>query len=91
MSMSTHVVGFRPPDDQWRRMKAVYDSCKTAKVRPPEDVVKFFNYEGPDEAGVEVDLKDCTKKYTAEMRSGIEVDLTKIPKDLKIIRFVNSY
>jgi hypothetical protein len=93
MGMSCHVVGFHPPDEKWRKMKEAYDACKKAGVDPPRTVEEFFGYEPPDESGVEVKLKGtpCCKEYRAEMRDGYEIDLTKIPKGLTVIRFFNSY
>lgn len=88
MGMSTHVIGFRPPDDAWKRHKAVWDSCNTANVVVPDATVAFFDYRGPDERGVEVEL--TTEKYNTEGREGIEVDVSKLPPGLSIIRFYNA-
>lgn len=92
--MSTHVVGFKPPDAEWKKMKAVWDSCKKAKIDVPREVEKFFNGNEPDDAGVELnqhELGSCIKKYQTDYCEGYEVDITKVPKDVKIIRFYNSY
>ncbi len=95
MSMSTSVTGFRPPDEKWKRMKAVYDACKLAAVALPDDVQVFFNWEPPDESGVEVELKDpklgCVKEYREDSGHGYEVDTTKLPRGVNIIRFWNSW
>jgi len=91
MSMSTSVVGFRPPDEKWKTMKEVWDSCKKAGIEIPKEVDKFFNYTSPDESGVEVNLDKCTKDYRNDYSEGLEINLEKIPKDIKIIRFVNSW
>lgn len=94
MSMSTHVKGFKPPDEKWKKMKAVWDACDKAKVDPPKDVLEFFGGETPDEAGVEVDLEEekCCKEWDdSDMQSGFEIDVTKLPKDVTLIRFYNSY
>lgn len=89
MGMSTHVVGFRPPDEKWKKMKAVWDACKVAKTEIPESVVDFFNGETPDPAGVEVEIK--AKDWSMDSASGYEIDLDKLPKDIKTIRFYNSW
>ena len=90
--MSTHVIGIRPPDETWRKMKAVWDVCKLAKVAPPKEVDDFFDGENPDEAGVLVEI-DNTSEYSAlrkagamtgvkqwhnEYADGFEVDLVKL-------------
>lgn len=93
MSMSTFVMGFRPPDEKWKKMKAIWDSCKKAGVEAPKEVDSFFGGEPPDDSGVEVKLEGtlCCREYREEMRDGFEIEISKLPKDIKIIRFVNSY
>ncbi len=93
MSMSTHVVGIKPPDEKWKAMKRIWDACQAAGIDPPAEVDKFFNGEDPDQSGVVVDLDKhpCAKEYNAEMQNGIEIDLRKVPGDVAVIRFVNSY
>lgn len=41
MSMSTHVVGIKPPEDRWRKMKAIHDACQAADLADPDVVVKY--------------------------------------------------
>ena len=75
-------------------MKAVWDSCKAADIEIPENVEKFFDWEEPDDAGVEVDLEklpECCTEWKAEMREGFEVDIASIPPHIKKIRFYNAY
>ncbi len=96
MSMSTHVVGFKPPDEKWRQMKAVYDACTAAKCRVPQEVWDFFGGDVPDPSGVTVPeghLLSCgaVKPYTAEMENGYEIDIAKLPADVKIVRVYNSF
>ena len=94
MGMSTHVVGFRPVDAEWTRMRKIYDMCKEEKVSIPPEVEKFFDGVDPKEtAGIEVELKKgyAVKAYHADMREGYEVDITKLPPEVKILRFYNSY
>lgn len=89
--MSTSVVGFRPIDEKWKQMKAVWDACESAGVDPPEEVAKFFEYCEPDNAGVEVSIRDAATKWHNSYASGYEVDITKLPEGVKIIRFFNSW
>ena len=99
MGMSTHVVAIRPPDDKWLKMKEAYESCRTAGVEPPKKVLDFFEGEEPDPAGVEVGsagLRDdrmprWVSQLKVECMDGFEVDVTKLPKDVTIVRFYNSY
>lgn len=101
MGMSTHVVGFRPADEKWHRMKAVWDACKAAKTEVPKEVVAFFNYEEPDEAGIEVEFERRTgdapvTEWQDERggRAGVEVDLEKLRQwrpQITKLRFYNAW
>ncbi len=87
--MSTHVIGFKPPDEKWAAMKKIYDSCKEAGIHPPQEVNKFFDYQDPDPNGVEVEIPHS--EWSDDMETGIEICIDKIPKDVKIVRFYNSF
>lgn len=95
MGMSSRVEGFVPPDETWKKMKNVWDTCNAAGVDAPEEVLKFFDWETPDEAGVSVSIA----KFVAEVRphdmaEGYEVDLVALAREMphvKKVRFVNSY
>lgn len=89
MSMSTHVVGFRAPDNKWKRMKAVWDACNEANIPVPPEVDEFFGYEDPDLSGVTVELS--YQSWSEGMREGVEVMMDELPPDLTSIRFYNSY
>ena len=89
MSMSTHVIGFAPPDDEWKKMKAVWDACDNAGLPIPRKVEEFFGGDPPDDAGVEVKL--MVEEWRDEGREGYEVNLDKVPKHVKRIRFYNTW
>lgn len=93
MGMSTHVKGFKAPDEKWRAMKAIWDACKAAGIKQPDEVGKFFNWEPPDDAGVEVNLEKtaCCREWRREMQEGFEVDVKALPADVTHVRFYNSY
>lgn len=89
MGMSMHITGFRPADDRWKRMKAVYEACEAAGVDVPEDVEEFFDYQSPgDKPGMEVEIEDseAVSEWHDECGSGYEIDVAKLPKDIVIIR-----
>jgi len=89
--MSTNVVAFRPADEKWKQMKTIYDACKKAGISTPKEVDDFFDGETPDENGVEVDIEQAMRKWHDDSGEGFEVDISKLPKDIKIIRFYNSW
>lgn len=98
MGMSTHIIGIKPPDAKWRTMKEVYDACKGAGVGLPIEVQRFFekdieNYGAPDPKGVLTEIEEggAVTVYGDDSQSGFEVDVTKLPPDVKIVRFYNSW
>jgi hypothetical protein len=92
MSMSTHVVGFRPADKKWHQMKKIWQDCEAADVPIPKEVLEFFDHEDPaDKPGAEVELKDALREWHGDGRSGYEVDIMKLPPDVKILRFYNAW
>ena len=93
MSMSTHILGFKPPDKRWKEMKAIWDSCEQAGVNIPKAVLDFFNGEPPDESGVKIEIEvgNYCRRYEDEMIEGFEIEIDKLPKDIKMIRFYNSW
>ena len=78
---------------KWEQMKAIYDACTAANVELPEEVSAFFGFSAPDAAGVTVYLNNspAVSKYNEGTREGFEVDVTKLPKGVVIVRFFNSY
>jgi len=100
---SMYITGIKPPDEKWMKMKAIYDSCNDAGVEAPEEVMDFFADEAPDSKGVLVPLAtqydgdldehhECVEKWDApEMTYGMELDLSKLPKDIKVLRFSYVY
>lgn len=89
MGMSMHVVGFRPPDSKWEIMKQIYDACRKAGIEPPDEVQEFFDYQAPDDAGVEIDV--TVSEWRDDSREGFEVDINELPPDLNLIRFYCSW
>jgi hypothetical protein len=85
----------RPPDERWSKMKAAWDACEAAGVEPPEDVEEFFDGEGPDPAGLVVDIgkavghvdTDDEQHYVADDEGGYYlIDLARLPKSITHIK-----
>ncbi len=93
MGMSTHILGFKPADEKFNKMKAIYLSCEELEIDAPDEVENYFDGYGVEGDGVRVELEntDCCKEYCDDSSSGFEIDITKLPKDVKIIRFYNSF
>lgn len=93
MSMSMRIYGYRQPDDKWKKMYRAHEACKAAGVRVPAEVEEFFREGVPETEEIEVDLSKSpgVEEYSADMQEGWEVELEDLPKNIKKIRFVNSY
>jgi hypothetical protein len=92
MGMSTHVVGFRIADEKFKKMKALWLSCDEMQVPVPDEVENYFEGEHPcNMEGCEVELGDALEEYDTENGCGYQIDVSKLPKDLTILRFYNSY
>lgn len=100
MSISYHVIGIKPPDEKWKRMKAVYDACMEADTSIPDEVTDFFEDQIPDDNGVVVhlanDYKDTERHQSVKQISkpglaGFNIDIAKLSKDVSIIRFEISW
>lgn len=92
MGMTTHIVGYRPEDEKWHQMKAVWDACVKAGTDTPHEVVRFFDGMPPEsKCGLEVDISNATREYQTRGVGGHEVDISKLPKDVSIIRFYKAY
>lgn len=93
MSMSKYVEGIIPPDKKWKEMKAVYDACEKAGVGLPIDVDAFFDGEIPHDKGAVINLMDhsAITPVMEEMTDGYEVEIAKLPKNVKFIRIYISW
>jgi len=89
MSMSTRVTGFAPPDEKWQGMHSVWNACQAAGVAVPDEVTGFFGGEPPDPAGVEIEIP--AREYHGDMEDGYEIDVSDIPAQCTVIRFINEW
>jgi hypothetical protein len=67
-----------------------------ADVEVPREVSRYFEDGDPDPAGVEIREDELSsagalRGWEDDYRKGVEVDVTKLPKDVTVIRFYNSW
>lgn len=96
MGMSTRVTAFRPADAEWKKMRAVWQTCHDAGINIPTEVEQFFDCRAPDERGVEIYMAALTacgavKEWSNENSAGFELDVKKLPPDVTVVRFYNSW
>lgn len=89
MSVTLSVEGFKPRDAKFAKMKKIHDACTEAGVDIPEEVEEYFGDGSPSDPGILVQLVDtkCCKELEVESEDGYEIDLSKLPADVKFIRF----
>jgi hypothetical protein len=93
MSMSTTVMGFRPPDGDWDKKKKAYEACIEAGVEVPDELYDYFEGQSPSDHGQSVDLGNCLVEWKSPegASEGYELDLGLLPKGVKVLRFFNSW
>ena len=100
MGMSTlNVIGIRNISDKsiFDKMKKVKDACNEAKIDYPQEVKDYFgdalNYDdfqyGVEEKMLNIELP--LKDWHNDSQEGYELEIKDIPKDVKTIRFYNSW
>ena len=94
MKTYSHIVGFRKSDVEWNKMKKIWNNCIAADVIIPTKVITFFNHEDHNQhiykygLEVSIDIAICEKKI--EKHNCLEINLSKVPKGIKIIRVYNT-
>jgi hypothetical protein len=91
MSTSYYVQGIIPKDEKYNQMKAVWDACDKAGIVIPQEVNKYFELGDPIDKGHLIEIpKEAQEQGNGEYDYHYDVDLTKIDKRIKILRFVIS-
>lgn len=92
MSMYSYVQGLKPKTEEYEKKLQIYNMCEELNVRPPEEIIDFFDGEICEEGIITEIPKEAVRNYSDDCcRDFFEIDLTKIPSDVTKIRFVNSY
>lgn len=91
MGKPLQVYGVKALDEKWVKMKKIWDLCVENKVEIPSHVFDYFHGEYPTETEVIVDLKnhESVTIYENITSQGFEIDVEKLPNDIKKIRIVN--
>lgn len=104
VSMSTNVKGIVEPNEKHMKYMAIVKACMDAKVSDlPMEVEKYFkgtDYEGCEPSYIYQECKDgmttnlrgdVIKEINEDGTHGIQVDIRKLPSNVKLIRFENRY
>jgi hypothetical protein len=88
MSVSYYVEGIREPDEEFQKMKKIYDLCIESDVGVPREVEDYFDGNTPDNDGLSVEIPN--EEFSEEYRSGYKVQVKDIPKNIKCLKFTIS-
>lgn len=97
MSVSTSIVGVRDLSKKFDSMIKLKLACEETGVPYPKELKDYFgsSYEESVEylRGIceTVKIDEAVKEYKKDMIDGFEVDLSKLPFEVKSIRFENVY
>lgn len=92
MGMCIYVSGFIKADDKWNKMKEIWDLCDNAGVSVPSEVHCFFGGDYPDnDPGKSVSITEAITEYNGDGEDGYLVDISLLPENVTILKFVTSY
>jgi hypothetical protein len=94
MSMSTHIYAIKSPDQTWNEMKDIWDLCLKNNIPIPSKVGAYFGYNTPNKHGVKINItkeEEIVETYSEEGASGFIVHLDKLPHDITMLKFKNSW
>lgn len=89
MGMNIGAYGIKPKTKEYEQKLQIYNLCKEQKVEIPEEIINFFDGD-PCKEGILVKLDDIegALEYPEEDDCEIiQVDISKLPKEIKKIRF----
>jgi hypothetical protein len=97
MGMSTSVIGVREFDGKFAKMLAAKLACDEAEITYPPAILEYFGGAAGESVDYlrremeEIDVKAAVTQGSENSADWIEVELSKLPFDIRAIRFRNSY
>lgn len=84
-------------NEELKKIQIIIDNCNDLRIPIPEKITEIlmndycglneFSFEKKGEIKVDIPYRE----YHNEYQEGLEIDVDKIPKKVKTIRFVNSW
>lgn len=99
MGMSMHIKGFVSEDNlEYQKHKNILLFCRESNVSLPVETQRYFNSDQypslnllSEKLEFELIKGEHYIKYSVDMEDGFEIDLAKIPEDIKKIRVYNLF
>ena len=90
--MGLHLYAVTPATDKkWKKMKAIWDACKDAKIDPPPEVDEFFNGETPDDDGVVEEIDELLSRRDSNGYDSWDIAIKRIPEGATMLRIDMHY
>jgi len=88
MGHDIYFQGIVEPDEMWKQMKTVWESCVKAGIDVPREVYDYFKGEVPHKEGVRIEIFPTilTEIYETTYR----IDPKTLPKDIKYIEILTT-
>ena len=98
MGMSTHVVAFRASEEHDKHVR-VWRMCRKEGVSLPVETAEYFRLGvnpgslTPEEVEelLSIPLGDALSDWDGGTENGYEIDISKLPANVRRIRFYNSW
>lgn len=99
MSTTLDVIAYFEDNEDFRKKADAFKACVAAGVDPPDALSAFDPGDiGKDAPGPLFDLNagrddehPAVSKYLGIGQGGFEVDISKLPKGIRYLRFVSSW
>lgn len=87
--MKAYVLAFKKKDEKYEKMAAIYDACSVAGISSPREVVDYFCDNSPEEYQCLYDAipDESIMNYSSTKGHIIQVDLSKLPEHISVLRF----
>lgn len=87
MSATIGVEGLKPKTEEYEKKLQIYKLCEELLIEPPAEIIKFFHGKMCEDGIVTEIPSDALNEYRKGCKEIIDVDLTKLPDDIKTLRF----
>jgi hypothetical protein len=99
MGMSTHLIALRDMDGEFAKMLKAKLFCDENRLSYPAEVEAYFQGMADESESLlcneflEVDIRVAVTEWrdNGASREGYEVEIAKLPPEVKTIRFYNSW
>jgi hypothetical protein len=94
MSTSIFIRAIKPADEYFMKMKKAFEACINANIRPPQEIIDYFDNQNPHEMGVIIDHyslpEKCREEISKDYEDGYRIDIQSLPNGVRYIEVYSS-